>query len=139
MYNKLKEHLGHNIECASYGKDLENISIECTDCNEVLVSHDKEPEDNEEIKMMIAVEYYTDETKKENEHANATFEIFDNVEKAHAFAREKYKINMLESVWTADFNMKYIFIEDEAWNYDDNADLYSNKIIIYNLNAFKKC
>ena len=37
-FNQLKNHLGHNIECVRYGND--NISIECTDCNEVLYSEE---------------------------------------------------------------------------------------------------
>jgi len=38
-YKELKEHLGHNISCVSYGK--ENISLECEDCNEVLIDFEK--------------------------------------------------------------------------------------------------
>lgn len=40
MYEKLKQHIGHNIVCVGYG-DIENpvdICIECEDCNEVLIS-----------------------------------------------------------------------------------------------------
>ena len=40
---KLEEHLGHNIEVARYGERGKAIcfSIECIDCNEVLISFDK--------------------------------------------------------------------------------------------------
>ena len=41
----LKNHFGHSIELANYGNG-ECLSIECTDCNQVLYSTD-----NEEIKM----------------------------------------------------------------------------------------
>ena len=40
MYEKLRNHIGHNIVCVAYG-DINNpvdICIECEDCNEVLVS-----------------------------------------------------------------------------------------------------
>lgn len=40
MYEKIKEHIGHKIEIASYGK--KEISIECVDCNEVLTSYEKD-------------------------------------------------------------------------------------------------
>ncbi|MDD4804462.1 MAG: hypothetical protein PHN69_04740 [Candidatus Pacebacteria bacterium] len=40
MYKKLKNHIGHEIECVQYG-DGENISIECLCCNEVLIDIDK--------------------------------------------------------------------------------------------------
>lgn len=39
-YEKLKNHIGHDIVCVAYG-DIDNpvdICIECEDCNEVLVS-----------------------------------------------------------------------------------------------------
>ena len=39
-YEKLKNHIGHDIVCVAYG-DIDNpvdICVECEDCNEVLVS-----------------------------------------------------------------------------------------------------
>ena len=41
MYEEIKRHIGHKIECVSYGRDIENVSIECADCNEVLIDYDK--------------------------------------------------------------------------------------------------
>lgn len=40
MYDKLKPHIGHRIECVCYGDrdNPDDICIECLDCNEVLVS-----------------------------------------------------------------------------------------------------
>jgi hypothetical protein len=38
-YESLKNHVGHNIECVTYGD--ENVSIECIDCNEVLIDFTK--------------------------------------------------------------------------------------------------
>ena len=40
MYEKLKNHIGHNVVCVSYGDyyDPDDICIECEDCNEVLIS-----------------------------------------------------------------------------------------------------
>jgi hypothetical protein len=40
LYEKLKEHLGHNIVCVSYGQH-DNIAIECMDCYAVLVDADR--------------------------------------------------------------------------------------------------
>lgn len=40
-YKTLSEHIGHNIECVSYGKQKQNVSVECVDCNEVIITYDK--------------------------------------------------------------------------------------------------
>jgi hypothetical protein len=37
-YERLFSHVGHHIECARYGTD--SVSIECEDCNEVIISID---------------------------------------------------------------------------------------------------
>lgn len=36
---ELERHIGHEIVCVSYGDGV-NVSIECEDCNEVLLSID---------------------------------------------------------------------------------------------------
>ena len=41
-YKELLEHKGHKIVCVTYGKNDENVAIECEDCNEVLLDYDKE-------------------------------------------------------------------------------------------------
>jgi len=41
-YKNLKNHLGHRIVCVRYGKNKENIALECEDCNEVLLDFDKD-------------------------------------------------------------------------------------------------
>ena len=42
LYDRLRPHIGHNLVCVSYGgfddSDLDDIYIECIDCNEVLIS-----------------------------------------------------------------------------------------------------
>ena len=40
IFEKLKNHIGHNIVCVAYGNlnDPMDICIECEDCNEVLIS-----------------------------------------------------------------------------------------------------
>lgn len=38
QFIKLMEHVGHAIECVTYGN--ESVSIECIDCSMVLVSVD---------------------------------------------------------------------------------------------------
>jgi hypothetical protein len=45
MYEKIANHIGHNIEVASYGNptfDIVNVAVECMDCYEVIVDADKE-------------------------------------------------------------------------------------------------
>ena len=54
MFNKLKAHVGHNIEIVTYGltskeDDQVNVSIECLDCNEVLIDFDKNDEREENL------------------------------------------------------------------------------------------
>lgn len=48
MYELLKNHIGHNVVCVTYGDESNpsDICIECEDCNEVLIS--SESFDNEE-------------------------------------------------------------------------------------------
>jgi hypothetical protein len=46
-FDKLKEHSGHSICIATYGRtslseDVESLSIECLDCNEVLIDFENE-------------------------------------------------------------------------------------------------
>lgn len=48
MYDFLIKHVGHKVEVVKYGE--ENVSIECVDCNEVLVSKDKGLESEEDKK-----------------------------------------------------------------------------------------
>ena len=43
QFNKLREHIGHSLECVIYGQ--ENIAIECIDCNQVLISENIEEEE----------------------------------------------------------------------------------------------
>jgi hypothetical protein len=49
-YEDLKRHVGHDIHCVSYAQsyefedDPENISVECWDCNEVLMDYDRDQE-----------------------------------------------------------------------------------------------
>lgn len=37
MYEELRLHVGHNIECVTYGQIGGNVTIECIDCGMVLV------------------------------------------------------------------------------------------------------
>lgn len=39
MFEHIKDHVGHNIECIYYGRD--NVTLECIECNIVLYSVDK--------------------------------------------------------------------------------------------------
>ncbi len=40
-FKELKNHIGHNIVCVSYGNPIQNVAIECENCNEVLLDYDK--------------------------------------------------------------------------------------------------
>jgi len=46
-YDKLAEHIGHNVVVVTYG-DGENVAIECEDCCTVLVDEDREIEIEDE-------------------------------------------------------------------------------------------
>ena len=77
MYKKLKEHIGHNIECVSYGKQGDNVSIECMDCNQVLIDYDK-PEEKTGLLVIanINIEIPTDaKTEDEAEEEAQNFEL----------------------------------------------------------------
>lgn len=43
LYEKLQPHVGHRIECVTYGggRDTVSVAVECVQCNEVLVDADK--------------------------------------------------------------------------------------------------
>lgn len=41
MYEKIKSHIGHRIECVQYA-NYQNVSIECMDCNEVIIDANKD-------------------------------------------------------------------------------------------------
>jgi hypothetical protein len=55
-YEELRGHAGHKIECVTYGVKvcgrivhINNVSVECVTCNEVLMSFDK-PEGKKKVK-----------------------------------------------------------------------------------------
>lgn len=39
LYKKLKLHIGHDVCISAYG-DMENIALECEDCNEIIIDTD---------------------------------------------------------------------------------------------------
>lgn len=47
LFEGIQAHLGHEIVCVCYGCD--DVSIECADCNEVLISADRDPEESEPL------------------------------------------------------------------------------------------
>lgn len=53
-YSDLRNHIGHKIECVAYGdpNDPENIAVECTDCNEVLMDFDR-PDQADESEWLV--------------------------------------------------------------------------------------
>lgn len=50
-FKDLVQHHGHDVVVMSYGDsdDIQNVAIECLDCNEVLFNFDKDDESLEEI------------------------------------------------------------------------------------------
>ncbi len=38
---KMLEHLGHEVELATYGETTDEINLECMDCNEVILTEAK--------------------------------------------------------------------------------------------------
>lgn len=46
-FSELRVHAGHRIEVVVYG-DEENVSIECLDCHEVILSFDSDEADDEQ-------------------------------------------------------------------------------------------
>jgi hypothetical protein len=58
-YGELRQHIGHHIECACYGKENEtpqNIALECIDCGMVLLDFER-PENTAFCAPCDAVEY----------------------------------------------------------------------------------
>ena len=65
MFEKLKPHIGHNIVCVQYSDNIgiADICIECTDCNEVLISAEtcyKDIRDHQERCSFIGKEAWID-------------------------------------------------------------------------------
>lgn len=65
---------------------------------------------------MYGVEYST-------EKDCSTYEIFETYSKALSFANSNE--NSLY-IFKADFNNKFMYKENDSWNYDDNSNLYIN-------------
>jgi len=81
-------------------------------------------------KLMIGVEYYnTDNTNPLDEDATTTFNIFESIEDAWTFTKEK-NINAI-SMFIADFNKHCIFKEEGGWNYDDVSSLFNKKMMLF--------
>ena len=47
-YAGLRHHVGHVIECVTYGPNGENVALECLTCDEVLLDYDKNEDDANE-------------------------------------------------------------------------------------------
>lgn len=71
-------------------------------------------------KTMIAVEYFDEYVAEGDDSNHSTMEIFEDIKGAYTFASTvKYKGSFI-----ADFNMRCVYKENGAWNYDDNSNLY---------------
>jgi len=45
----LADHYGHALSVAIYGKQAENVAIECENCNEILLDFDREEEKMKDV------------------------------------------------------------------------------------------
>lgn len=48
LAERLLGHVGHTIECVTYGWPIVNVAIECIDCGMVLVDYDVKEESNDD-------------------------------------------------------------------------------------------
>ena len=64
-FKRLLAHVGHNIECVTYGNGdtVYNVALECTDCNEVLldIDNDKNGECSDDFYEVENIEWDLDE------------------------------------------------------------------------------
>jgi hypothetical protein len=44
-FEELKAHVGHKLECVTYGNPPDNVAVECLDCSMVIVDFDSPPDD----------------------------------------------------------------------------------------------
>lgn len=58
IVEKMKKHIGHQIEVVQYGQVGENITLECKDCNEVIIDSDvlTLKEDTTDISKKVVIE-----------------------------------------------------------------------------------
>ncbi len=47
MYEDIERHVGHDIECVTYGDGV-NVAIECVTCSEVIINRDDYEGDDDE-------------------------------------------------------------------------------------------
>lgn len=105
MYEKLKEHIGHDIVCVAYGNidNPNDICIECEDCNEVLISaetfeeeQEKTPKEKNAIKNLIeamcnyALEYSWTDTDAIDTLVECGIEEQDFIDCGYAECVEEY-------------------------------------------------
>ena len=121
MYDKLKNHIGHNIVCVSYGDyhDPDDICIECEDCNEVLISTETFEEEKNTIKNLIEAmcNYGLEYSFTDNEVIEALIEC--GIEKQdfidcgyENFVSEYFQDDEDENDKDAEISHKW----DEAWD-----------------------
>lgn len=68
----------------------------------------------ENTKLMFAVEYFSD--------GSPTYNIYESEEKARVFVKEIGK-DAIE-IWSAEFNVDCIYMEEGEWNYNDVSNTY---------------
>ena len=80
-------------------------------------------------KRMYGVEYYNALPDIEG----STFEIFETIKEAKAFALEVAVLY----IFMADFNKERLYQEDGHWNYEDFSDTFENQFILETNNPEK--
>lgn len=67
---RLKHHVGHKVTCVGYGtSDIQNVSIECEDCDEVLFDIDAPTDESDEEDSFTMVNSPKAQKRGVNEHA----------------------------------------------------------------------
>ncbi len=108
---KLKDHVGHKIEYATYDKeDGYSFSIECADCNEVIFAQHENPE--EDLEYGVAEFMYDKYKIIVSPNYNKAIEIGDTV--SEVYCRVYHKDDILCKDSLGDFNMMCAFEYSES-------------------------
>jgi len=73
-YNDLKTHIGHKFQCVSYGPDIDNVSLECVTCCEVMI--DFNPEIPDEIEPEHEITEAQQEARDQRERMDDTMDMY---------------------------------------------------------------
>lgn len=69
-FKDLWYHVGHTMECVTYGKDEDNVAIECLDCGKVLLDYNNDHGLLDELYLLVNAEQERSLTEKEAHRYN---------------------------------------------------------------------